>query len=238
MKLSLFLSALLLLPALPLPAVAGQVVLHEEFANLENWEPVTFPKIARHSSYEARQTGTENYLVAHSSGSASAIRYIHEFDVYRYPVVQWRWKVDNVYAKGNLLEKAGDDYPLRVYVMFKYDPDKASFGEQVQYGLAKMVYGAYPPHSSLNYIWANREEEQGIHPSPYTDKAQLLVLRAGSVDAGKWLEEKANILDDYRKAFGTQPPATASIAIMNDSDNTGEAATSYMDYIRVQEDQK
>jgi len=236
MRLLLFIFSLLLLPFPLLPAMAGQVALHEEFATLDNWEPVTFPKIARHSSYEARQTATENYLVAQSSSSASAIRYIHEFDVYRYPVVKWRWKVDNVYARGNLLEKAGDDYPLRVYVMFKYDPDKASFGEQVQYGLAKIVYGAYPPHSSLNYIWASREEEQGIHTSPYTDRARLLVLRAGSFAVGEWLEETVNILDDYRKAFGAEPPASASIAIMNDSDNTGEAATSYMDYILVQED--
>lgn len=236
MKLLPFIFPLLLLPVLPLSAAAGQVALHEEFADLANWESVTFPKIARHSTYQVQQTATENYLVAQSSGSASAIRHAQEFDVYRYPVIRWRWKVDNVYAKGNLLEKRGDDYPLRVYVMFKYDPATASFGEQVQYGLAKMVYGAYPPHSSLNYIWASRGEEQGIHPSPYTDKARLLVLRAGSVDAGKWVEEKVNVLVDYRKAFGTQPPATASIAIMNDSDNTGEAATSYVDYIRVEED--
>jgi len=235
-SLLLFIFSLLPLPFLPFPAVASQVALHEDFATLDNWETVTFPKIARHSSYEVRQTETENYLVAQSSDSASAIRYIHEFDVVRYPVVKWRWKVDNVYSKGNLLEKAGDDYPLRVYIMFKYEPGQASLGEQMKYGLAKIVYGAYPPHSSLNYIWANQEEEQGIHPSPYTDKARLLVLRAGSKDTGLWVEEKINILDDYRKSFGTEPPATASIAIMNDSDNTGEAATSYVDYIMVQED--
>jgi hypothetical protein len=99
-----------------------------------------------------------------------------------------------------------------------------------------MVYGAYPPHSTLNYIWANRQEEQGIHPSPYTDRARLLVMRAGPTEVGRWVEEQVNILDDYRRAFGGEPPETASIAIMNDSDNTGEAATSYMDYILVEEE--
>jgi hypothetical protein len=236
MKLSLGLFSLLVALLLPCNGGADQEALREEFATLENWEPVTFPKIARHSSYETRTSEGENYLVAQSSGSASAIRSIHEFDVYRYPIGKWRWKVDNVYAKGNLLEKAGDDYPLRVYIMFKYDPGQASFGEQLQYGLAKIVYGAYPPQSSLNYIWANREEEQGIHPSPYTDKARLLVLRAGTAEVGRWVEEEVNLLEDYRRAFGTEPPATATIAIMNDSDNTGEAATSYVDYILVQED--
>lgn len=219
----------------PLPAQAWQAIIAEEFANLDSWTPVLFPKISRHSTYGTEESREGNYLVARSSNSASAIRHVQEFDVYRYPVVRWRWKVDNVYAGGNVLAKAGDDYPLRVYVMFKYDPARASFGEQLQYGLAKALYGEYPPQSSLNYIWASRTEEQGIHPSPYTDRAQLLVRRAGSADTGKWVEEEINILDDYRQAFGTEPPPTASIAIMNDSDNTGEASTSYMDYIQVRE---
>jgi hypothetical protein len=33
-----------------------------------------------------------------------------------------------------------------------------------------------------------------------------------------------------------KPPATASIAIMSDSDNTGEQAVSYIDYIKVYRD--
>ena len=85
MKLLRFIFPLLSLLFHPLPAVTGQVALHEEFVNLDNWVPLTFPKISRHSSYEIRQTAIENYLVAQSSGSASAIRYIHEFDVYRFP---------------------------------------------------------------------------------------------------------------------------------------------------------
>jgi len=157
--------------------------------------------------------------------------------VYRYPVVRWRWKVDNVYAQGNLLEKAGDDYPLRVYVMFKYDPAKASFGEQVQYGLAKWCTVPILPTAALIISGRTATRSRASIPALY-GQGRLLVLRAGSNDAGKWLEEKVNILDDYRKAFGSEPPTTASIAIMNDSDNTGEAATSSMDYIRVEEDQK
>ena len=48
----------------------------------------------------------------------------------------------------------------------------------------------------------------------------------------KWSgKEKSG--DDYRKAFGKDPPKTASIAIMNDSDNTGEAAVSYVEFIEV-----
>jgi hypothetical protein len=42
-----------------------------------------------------------------------------------------------------------------------------------------------------------------------------------------------DVFEVYREAFGVLPPRTASIAIMNDSDNTGERSVSYVDYIEV-----
>ncbi|MCB2174033.1 DUF3047 domain-containing protein [bacterium] len=55
--------------------------------------------------------------------------------------------------------------------------------------------------------------------------------RTGNV--GSWQEETVNVYEDYLKVFGEPPPQVASLAIMNDSDNTGEAATSYIDFIEV-----
>lgn len=212
---------------------AEEYAIDEQFSSLDNWQPIIFPNIEKHSEYSIDESEDGSLLVARSNKSASGIRYVKEFNVYEYPIVRWRWKVDNVFVKGNVEEKSGDDYPLRVYVMFKYDPDKASFGERVKYGLAKMLYGEYPPKSSLNYIWANRPHEKRIYPSLYTDKAQLVILQAGEGEAGKWVDEQVDIIDDYQQAFGVQPPEIASLAIMNDSDNTGESARSYMDFIQV-----
>jgi hypothetical protein len=48
-----------------------------------------------------------------------------------------------------------------------------------------------------------------------------------------WVEEDVNIVRDYREAFGSEPPPVASLAIMNDSDDTGERAVSFIDYIEV-----
>ncbi|MCL7487760.1 MAG: DUF3047 domain-containing protein [Desulfobulbaceae bacterium] len=210
-----------------------EYAVDEQFNNLDDWEPVTFPKIAKHSAYEIIGTEAGSVLAARSDASASGIRHIKEFNVYAYPVVRWRWKVGKVYARGNVEKKSGDDYPLRVYVMFKYDPEKASVGERIKYGLAKTLYGAYPPKSSLNYIWANLPHAKRIYPSPFTDRSQMIILRAGDENAGKWVEEQVNIVDDYQRAFGMPPPETATIAIMNDSDNTGESSESWMAYIQV-----
>lgn len=229
-----FILSLLLVPGREVTAGNGQLLIREDFVTLDDWVPVTFPKIDRHSVYEVEKTGSGSVLVATSDASASGIRYVKEFDVFTFPVVRWRWKVENVYEAGDVERKSGDDYPLRIYIIFKYDPERASFGERLTYGLAKTVYGAYPPHSSLNYIWANRKHEKSIYTSTYTDRAKMFILRAGKAETGRWVEEEIHIVEDYQKAFGGLPPATASLAIMNDADNTGESSVSYMDYILIQ----
>jgi hypothetical protein len=209
------------------------VLFREDFANLDNWEPFYFPRIQKHSVYTIDHTGDRHVLKAESNASASAIVYKKIFNVFEYPNVRWRWKVNNVYLKGDARTKAGDDYPLRVYIMFEYDPAQAGAFEKVKYGLAKTIYGVYPPHSSLSYVWANKEQAEHMVTSPYTDQAKMILLQKGAANAGRWLDEEVNILQDYQKAFGAKPPARARIAVMNDSDNTGEYSVSYMAYIEV-----
>jgi hypothetical protein len=209
------------------------VLFHEDFTTLDNWKPFTFPRINKHTVYSIQKEGERHYLKAESNASASAIVYKDSFKVYDYPRVKWRWKVDNVYKKGDARVKAGDDYPMRVYVMFEYDPDTSGTFEKIKYGIAKKRNGEYPPHSSLSYVWASREEPESIIVSPYTDRAMMVLLQMGAKNVGTWQEQEINIVDDYQKAFGRKPPLRARIAVMNDSDNTGESSTSFMEYLEV-----
>lgn len=41
------------------------------------------------------------------------------------------------------------------------------------------------------------------------------------------MDVRRNIVDDYRRAFGEDPPHVGAIAIMTDTDNTGETATAW-----------
>jgi len=209
------------------------IFLHEEFNNLDEWEPFHFKKIKQHTIYSVEEDVGFAYLKAVSNASASGIIFNKEIRVYEYPKIRWRWKISNVFNKGDAKKKAGDDYPIRVYILFKYDPANASFGQRLKYGAAKTIYGEYPPHSSLNYIWANKSHEEQILSNTYASKAKMIILQSGEVNAGKWIEQEIDIIEDYHKAFREDPPSVASLAIMNDSDNTGESAISYIDYIDV-----
>ena len=223
---------LLALAALAYPD-EQEILFREDFGNMDNWEPLYFPKIKEHSSYTIQADAKGSYLRARSSGSASALIHKDEFNVSEFPYVRWRWKVENLYEKGDAKKKEGDDYSIRIYVVFKYNPEKAGFRERLKYRMAKFLYGEYPPHSSLNYIWANKEYKERILTNKYTDRTKMILLQKGQSNVGKWLEQEINIVEDYKKAFDKHPPSAASIAIMNDSDNTKESSISYVDYIMV-----
>lgn len=210
-----------------------KVLVREDFNNLDNWRPLYFPKISRHSIYTIEKNGSKSFLKAESSASASALVYKEEFNVYDHPIVRWSWKVNNVYQNANPEKKSGDDYPIRVYIIFKYGPDTAGALDKVKYGVAKKLYGDYPPHSTLTYVWANDKEQKAIITSPYTDKARIIALQRDSQKVGTWQHEEVNIIQDYKKTFGVNPPKIASIAIMNDSDNIGQTSVSYTDFIEV-----
>jgi hypothetical protein len=226
-----FLLSVLLVPGAY--ALERSVLFHEDFASLDRWKPFYFPKIHKHTVYSIEQDGEHHILKAESNASASAIVYKDSFNVNDYPRIKWRWKVNNVYVKGDARLKSGDDYPLRIYVMFEYDPDKAGMLEKMKYGIAKTMYGEYPPQSSLSYVWASKEEQESFIVSPYTDRAMMVLLQMGAKNVGTWQDQEVNIVDDYQKAFGSKPPIRARIAIMNDSDNTGERSMSSMEYIEV-----
>jgi hypothetical protein len=224
---------LLILTPLPSHPEERSIFLREEFHNLDLWEPLNFPKIKKHSIYGIESHANESYLRAESMASASALIFKNEFNSYDFPIIRWRWKVRNIYQKGDAKTKKGDDYPIRIYIAFKYDPEKAGFFERVKYGLAKTFYGSYPPHSTLNYIWANKTHEERVITSTYTEQSRMILLEQGAKNVGKWQTHEVDIIRDYQLAFGKEPPPIASIAIMNDSDNTGEQSVSYIDYIEI-----
>jgi hypothetical protein len=225
--------SLLLMVTIPLFADDRGLLFCEDFATLDNWRPLLFSKSKPPTRYSIESAGNDHYLRADSHASASAMVWKNEFDVYHYHRAKWRWKISNVYKKGDSGDKSGDDYPIRVYILFKYDPEKASIVDRVTYSFAKTVYGEYPPHSTLAYVWANKENVAPLFKSPYTDKVRMIPLERGDAHAGQWREAEVDFLADYRRAFGADPPSAVSIAIMNDSDNTGEQSVSYVTHIEV-----
>jgi hypothetical protein len=163
---------------------------------------------------------------------------IIEFDPHVHPHLCWRWKVENIYKKGDARIKSGDDYPLRIYVVFPYNAKDFSLWQNAQYESARLIYGEYPPGRSLNYVWSNLKHDKSHFRNAYTEIAELIIKESGNDNLGEWLDEDADILLDYKKAFGVSAPHKARIAIMNDSDDTKESSVSFLDHILLSEKAK
>ncbi|HEY5649623.1 MAG TPA: DUF3047 domain-containing protein [Nitrospiria bacterium] len=195
------------------------------------WEPLTFEKVPRHTAYTLEPHEDDYCIKAESRDSASGLMRRLEIDPEQYPVLSWRWKVEGTIPGGNVASKKSDDYAARIYVTFKYEPERAGGWERFKYGTYKTLYGEYPPKASLNYFWANTLAKGGSTWSPYSKRSRMIAVESGAEGVGEWLTEEVNVLDDYRIFFGEDPPPIQGIAIMTDSDNTHTSATAYYDDI-------
>jgi len=193
----------------------------------EGWEPLTFKKIEKHTLYTLVKDEGTTVIRAVANASASGLIREIRIDPREYPIVHWRWKVDNLLQKGDVHRKEGDDYPARIYIAFEYDGSKLGFFERAKFETAKFFYGKYPPLGAINYIWESKAPKGTIVPNPFTDRVKMIVVESGPEKLDEWATEERNVCEDYRQAFGDEPPMISGVAIMTDADNTGESATAY-----------
>lgn len=152
-------------------------------------------------------------LQAKSHGAASGLILETDYDAQKFPILSWTWKIDNTIATGDSRTKAGDDYAARIYVVFPH--------------------WFFPMTKTINYIWANKLPKETSQLSVYTSQDMMIAVESGSGKAGTWVTEKRNIVEDYRKAFGEEPPSVGAIAIMTDTDDTGEMALAWYGEIQA-----
>lgn len=199
----------------------------------DGWVPLKLARIDRETRYSLVADEGTTVVRAQADASASGLIRRIEADPRTYPILEWRWRIANLVEKSDLAAKRGDDYAARLYVAFKYDPARVSVWNRVKYGIIRALYGEYPPHAGINYVWATREPVGAAAWNAYTDRVRMIVVRSGAADLGRWVSESRNVLEDYRAAFGEEPPPIAGVAIMTDTDNTGERAVAWYGDIRL-----
>jgi hypothetical protein len=84
------------------------------------------------------------------------------------------------------------------------------------------------------YIWENRAPVGRVIDNLHTSRIKMIVADSGAGNLGHWRSETRNVYEDYRRAFGEDPPPIRSIGIMTDSDNTGSDAEAYYGDISFQ----
>lgn len=171
---------------------------------LAGWETKSFK-----GTTEYRLVKEEGRVVVKAASHAAASGLVRKlrFDPAKYRYLRWSWKIAHTIKGGDEQSKAGDDYAVRVYVLFP-----GQFFWQMK---------------AINYIWANRLDKGKSAPNAFTSNAKMVAVESGNEKAGQWLTEERDLLADYRTLFGTDPHEAGAIAIMTDTDNTGGSANAW-----------
>jgi hypothetical protein len=207
MRLSAWWIVAFLQVALPCAASSGLLVIDDFEQGLgTQW---TVKSFKGETGYQVVTDNGNRVLRAESLAAASGLVNKLDLDPREFPILSWRWKVAGTIPQGDERTRAGDDYAARVYVIFPH--------------------WFFPKTRTLNYIWANRLPQGTVLPNAFTGNAMMIAVQSGPAQAGRWLAERRNIVDDYRRAFGEEPPRIGAIAVMTDTDNTGASALAWYD---------
>jgi hypothetical protein len=205
--------AAVVMPALQTTPIcrAEQIVLDTYENGLsDQWVEKSFEG---HTRYEVVTEDGYRCVKATSRASASALYYEIKYDLNKYPYISWRWKVAGVLSKGDATKKDGDDYGARVYLVFP----------STWFWRTKAV----------NYLWANRLPKGKAVPNAFTGNVIMIAVESGNERASQWVEETRNVLEDYRRVFKKDPPPVGAVAIMTDTDNTGQEAVAWYGPLRI-----
>ncbi|MFZ1827857.1 MAG: DUF3047 domain-containing protein [Candidatus Competibacteraceae bacterium] len=169
------------------------------------WQPQSFKGETR---YRFDDRSGQLALFADSQGSASGLYREIRVDLRRTPWLNWSWRIDQVLSSVDERRKTGDDYPARVYVV-------VSGG------------AAFWKTRSLVYVWSSHQPVGATWDNAFTRNAQVMALRSGLKDARRWVSERRNIRDDFRQRFGEDIDYIDAVALMTDTDNSGQRATAW-----------
>ena len=200
------------------------------------WQPLTFRSIETHTRYSVRQDpeGQPAFRAESDCGaSALTVPLPAGIDAARWPRLAWRWRVERALDVPEERSRSGDDFSARVYVLFRFEAERASTFERLQRGLGKRLFGVEMPGQTLNYVWASRVPVGAHWTSPYHEDAQLVAVRTNREGgASGWHESIIDWSADARRLFDPPPRSSPyALGLMTDADGVcGQAVAWYSDF--------
>ena len=125
------------------------------------------------------------------------------------PLLEWSWKVTALPKAGNSCRKATDDQAGQVFVVWPRFPE----------AVRSQIIG---------YVWDSTEPVGTTCKSEKTGTVTYVVVRSGPAELGKWLTERRNVAEDYRRIYGAEPDGPSALSVAIDSNDTNSTAESFL----------
>lgn len=191
------------------------------------WQKWTLSRFKKPTEYRLVDYDGRTVVKARASSSASGLVHPVQIDPQRYPVLDWDWKVAELINGADNTKKHTEDSPARVVVSFAGDVSALPLADRMFFDNVRLMTRQELPYATLMYIWENRAPVGTIIPNLHTSRIKMIVAGSGKEHAGSWQHVSRNVAEDFRRAFGEAPGTITAVAIMSDTDNTGEQASAY-----------
>jgi len=153
--------------------------------------------------------GGRKVLRAKSQDDSSTISKEAKVNLKDRPILQWSWQAVTLPKGGDGRKSATDDQAAQLYVTFPRFPQAVR-------------------SRIISYLWDTTAPAGSIFKSEKTGLVTYVVVRSGPAEAGKWVTESRNVLEDYKKIYGEAPgEEVGAISISIDSNDTHSSAESY-----------
>ena len=188
---------------------------------IEDWSSQPLGAHGVPAGWEKQQWGTPTYdFTIVESGGRKALRLRSKDDgstiakdvkgkvnLKETPILEWTWKVSVLPKGADSRRRETDDQAAQIFVGWERFPKL----------LRSRIIG---------YVWDTTQPAGTICKSEKTGTVTYVVVRSGPAELNKWLTEKRNIVEDFKKIYGEAPddPAVLSLSIdSNDTNSTSEA---------------
>ena len=128
------------------------------------------------------------------------------------PILEWTWKVLKLPAEADIRRKETSDLTGHIFVIWPRFP-------------------AMLRSRLIGYVWDTAAPTQAVVKSRKTGTVIFFVLRSGPRGLGRWLTERRNVYEDYRRAFGDDPQDPPVIALSIDTNDTRSQAEALIGHI-------
>jgi hypothetical protein len=149
------------------------------------------------------------HLKSQEEGSTVSKDIKGQVDLKDTPVLEWAWKAVTLPKGANSCRKATDDQAIQVYVVWPRFPE----------AVRSRIIG---------YIWDSTAPVGTICKSEKTGTVTYVVVRSGPAELGRWLTERRNVREDFKRIYGEEPDAPSALSVAIDSNDTHSAAESFI----------
>jgi hypothetical protein len=212
---------------IPLPAVGNFSSEKPGDVLPSGWRVWQLSGLKRPTEYRLVDHEGRTVILARSRAGASGLVFPLSLDLKAYPVLHWHWKVPALIPGADNTQRNTEDSPVRMVVTFDGDKARLPLEDRLFADQFRLFTKQEFPYAILMYIWENRAPVGRVIDNLHTARIKMIVAESGAEHLGQWRAETRNVYEDYKRAFGEDPPRIRSIGIMTDSDNTGTDAEAY-----------